>query len=111
MLVRLLANLLDNAIVAAPSGTRVELALRTDNGALELRFSDSGPSVPVEDRALLLTEAPSMRPCDGTLRPRARRGLGLRACRVLTEAHGGRIWIEDRQPQGATIAVRLPLRH
>ena len=111
MLVRLLANLLDNAIVAAPSGTRVELMVSTDGVALELRFSDAGPSVPVAERAALLSEAPSARTCEGSQRPRARRGLGFRACRVLTEAHGGRIWIEDRQPHGATIAVSLPLRH
>lgn len=111
MLVRLLANLLDNAIVAAPSGSKVELQVRADNAAIELRVSDSGPSVPVAERAQLMAEAPPLRACDGSLRPRARRGLGLRACRVLTEAHGGKIWIEDRSPQGATLAVRLPRQH
>ena len=111
MLVRLLANLLDNAIVAAPSGTNVELVVHVESTALELRFGDAGPSVPASERAQLLSEVPGPRTCEGSQRPRARRGLGLRACRVLTEAHGGRIWIEDRQPRGATIAVRLPLRH
>ena len=108
MLLRLLANLLDNAIVAAPSGTSVELSALQLGAALELRFSDQGPSVPVAERAQLLSEVPPARGTPEAQRPR-RRGFGLRACRVITEAHGGKIWIEDRQPRGVTVAVRLPL--
>lgn len=109
MLLRLLANLLDNAAVAAPSGTKVELSVQRTGQYLELRFSDLGPSVPLAERAALLSEAPPARTVQDAPRPRGRRGLGLRACRVIAEAHGGRIWVEDRTPQGATIGVRLPI--
>jgi K+-sensing histidine kinase KdpD len=109
MLLRLLANLLDNAAVAAPSGTTVELRVAREGQALELRFSDLGPSVPPAERAALLSEMPPVRTAQDAPRHRGRRGLGLRACRVLVEAHGGRIWVEDRLPRGATIGVRLPL--
>ena len=38
---------------------------------------------------------------------RGGRGLGLTFCKVVAEAHGGRIWVEDAAP-GAVFCVRLP---
>ncbi|HET8937622.1 MAG TPA: ATP-binding protein [Polyangiales bacterium] len=104
MLVRLLANLLDNAITATPNGGSIELRATENNGNVELRVIDQGPSLPPADRARL-QNAESAMPLRNT---RVRRGLGLRACRVLVEAHGGRISLEEHAPRGATVCVQLP---
>jgi signal transduction histidine kinase len=106
MLLRLLANLLDNAIRAAPIGSMIALCMTNEPSWIELSISDHGPRISEHDCALLFEHY-----AIGTLqdpRSRPRRNLGLRACRVLAEAHGGQVWAEQRAEQGATLCVRLP---
>jgi two-component system sensor histidine kinase KdpD len=35
--------------------------------------------------------------------------MGLAICRRLVDAHGGRIWVENRDTGGARFTVELPL--
>ena len=35
-------------------------------------------------------------------------GLGLAFCRLVAEAHEGRIWAEDNRPRGTSFVVELP---
>jgi signal transduction histidine kinase len=112
MLLRLLANLLDNAIGASSVGGAIELAVSAHSDGLEFRVSDAGPTLSEPERRRLLEELSPRTPeheLELELRPRMRRGLGLRACRVLTEAHSGRIWVDERQPRGTSVYVKLPI--
>lgn len=102
MLVRLLANLLDNAISATSSGGTIELSAEEKPGVIELRVKDQGPSLPASERVRLQQNSQPLQ------NGRVRRGLGLRACRVLAEAHGGRLSLEEHAPPGATVCVQLP---
>jgi two-component system sensor histidine kinase/response regulator len=106
MLTRLLANLLDNAARHAPTGTSISLEVHAEGSAVELRVSDSGPSIPQAERSKLFESY--LQGSDTAPRIRARRGLGLSSSRAVAEAHGGRIWVEDNPAEGATFCVRLP---
>jgi two-component system sensor histidine kinase/response regulator len=106
MLMRLLANLLDNAMRHAPANTSVGLEVHVDGDAIELRVSDAGPSIPEPERLQIFESYVQLE--DRAARLRARRGLGLSSSRAVVEAHGGRIWVEDCAQEGATFCVRLP---
>ncbi|MET0384710.1 MAG: response regulator, partial [Polyangiales bacterium] len=56
MLLRLMANLVDNAIGASQAGAVIEVLTFIRPDAVELRFCDSGPTLPAADLARLLEE-------------------------------------------------------
>ncbi len=105
LLTRVLQNLLDNAMRYAPSGSaiRVDLAEGTE-GATQIRVRDDGPGVPADARAHIFEKYGQ---ASGTTN-RASHGLGLLFCRLVAEAHGGRIWVEDASPRGAIFTLELP---
>lgn len=107
LLRRVLANLIENAIRHAPTGTAVSVTSSAGVGGIEILVADSGPGVPVDQRekvfdAFVQMEASADRPST-----RSGRGLGLAFCKRAVEAHGGSIWIEDGAP-GAVFKVRIP---
>jgi signal transduction histidine kinase len=111
LLTRLVENLLDNAVQYAPAGTPILVSarLREDGTGIELRVSDEGCGIAPEHRERVFEKYAQL----GNAREdevHAGRGLGLTFCRMIAEAHGGRIFIEDNHPQGSVFCVELPLR-
>jgi signal transduction histidine kinase len=105
---RMLANLVENAVRHAKQGTVVTvMASKSDDGLL-FRVTDRGTGVPLEMRDKVFD--PFVQLDEGAAPPsRSGRGLGLAFCKLVADAHGGRIWIEDAEP-GATFCVVLPAR-
>ena len=65
-------------------------------------ISDSGPGIPPDVIDRMFEPFVSTKVA-GT-------GLGLAICSQIVDRHGGRIWAQNEQPQGATISVSLPLK-
>jgi signal transduction histidine kinase len=94
-------NVLRNAIDASPGGDQVVVRAVTRDGWVQIAISDRGAGVPERDREALFTPFFTTKE-HGT-------GLGLAIAREFTEAHGGRITVENGEPPGATFVLRLPI--
>jgi signal transduction histidine kinase len=107
---RVIANLVDNAIQYAPTGSAIRLVAAPGAGErVAIRVHDRGPGVPAAERARVFE--PYARIERGAVRAaRSSHGLGLAFCKLAVEAHRGRIWIEDDQPAGSVFCVELPCR-
>jgi two-component system sensor histidine kinase/response regulator len=99
---RVLANLIDNAIRHAPSGSAILVGARPLAGAVELHVSDAGAGIPEPLRDRVFERFMT----GGDAATRTNRGLGLAFCKAAVEAHGGQIWVEDAEP-GARFCVRI----
>ncbi|MGX4693248.1 sensor histidine kinase [Streptomyces sp. JNUCC 63] len=106
---QVLANLLANARLHTPVGTKatVSLDLETPSGAAVLRVHDDGPGVPEDVQPGVFerfTRADRRRtdPSGG-----AGAGLGLSIVAAVAQAHGGSVSLDSR-PGSTTFTVRLP---
>jgi two-component system sensor histidine kinase KdpD len=102
---RILTNLVDNALKYAPVDTPVEVTGGLDNGEIVFRVADRGTGVPAAERERLFTpfhRAPGRVPDAGSA------GLGLSIARRLAEAQGGTLEYRDRAGGGAMFELRLP---
>ena len=98
-------NLIVNGIDALsdkPAGQRrITGRIRQKNGAAEISISDSGPGIP-SHRLGQVFEPFFTTKNEGM-------GMGLSIARTIVEAHGGRIWAENRVDGGAVFRLSLPL--
>ena len=106
-LVRVIANLLDNAAKYGDGATRVQL--RKDGDNVLIAVEDNGPGVPDEDRESIFYRfnrgslAGRRLGVDGV-------GLGLALVAEHVRLHGGSVWVEDRadDEKGSRFVIELP---
>jgi signal transduction histidine kinase len=99
---RLALNLIQNALVHTPAGTRVRVRLRNEDGAL-FEVEDDGPGIPAELRHRLFERFVRGHGDTG-----GGSGLGLAIVRAVAETHGGSVVVGERDGGGTRFAVRLP---
>ena len=92
VLLRVLVNLVDNALKFTPRGERVWVAAQAEGEGVRVEVVDAGPGIPVAERARVFEKFTQVQ---GRAETRRGVGLGLSFCRMAVEAHGGRIWVED----------------
>lgn len=83
---QLLVNLLLNAVRQSSRGNTVEIVAAWTASTLEIRIIDEGAGVPVEHREQIFEAFSEQQSSGGT-------GLGLAICKLIVEAHGGRIGV------------------
>jgi two-component system sensor histidine kinase KdpD len=103
--VRVLQNLLENAVAYGGRGARIDVRVRTEPGVLRFRVEDDGPGIPEEERELIFEKF--YRTAEGAKLP-AGTGLGLAISREIVVAHGGTIRAEGLRPHGLRMVVDLP---
>lgn len=104
---RVIANLIDNALKFAPSGSQIVISGMVDEkNCLVISISDQGPGIPAEYRQKVFERFSQV---PGVRGRRRGTGLGLTFCKLAVEAHGGSIWVEPNTPQGSRFTFALPL--
>ncbi|MES4891560.1 HAMP domain-containing sensor histidine kinase [Streptomyces sp. NPDC096012] len=104
---QVLANLLANARLHTPAGTKVTVTLEIDAGSVLLSVHDDGPGVPRDVQPAVFerfTRAEHRRFPDAS---GGGSGLGLSIVAAVAEAHGGSVALESG-PGSTTFTVRLP---
>jgi two-component system sensor histidine kinase KdpD len=105
LMAQVLINLLDNAVKYSPPEGTIEFSARTRENWLEVEVADQGPGIPEEylmqvfNKFFRLSRHEKF---SGT-------GLGLAISKGIIEAHGGKIWAENRPGGGSKIIFTLPL--
>ncbi|MEC9454528.1 MAG: ATP-binding protein, partial [Pseudomonadota bacterium] len=108
-LVQVLRNLINNAISFSPIGGVITLTVATDDNDVTLAVADSGPGIPAGKLDNVFERFYSERPEGEKFGTHS--GLGLSISKQIIEAHGGRIWAENRQDaEGRVVGARLVFR-
>lgn len=111
LLVRILGNLVSNALKHTPPEGRVEVGAASEGEALRFWVKDSGEGIPSD---LLPRIFDKFVVGPGGDKDAARRacdtGLGLTFCKMAVEAHGGTIRAESEPGIGSTFTFTLPLQ-
>jgi signal transduction histidine kinase len=107
---RVIFNLLDNAIKYSPPGCLVTLHVSAPaEGLIHLQIEDQGPGIPDGECSRIFDFLYEATGNQTDQIERGGIGVGLYFCRVTIEAHGGRIWAENRSQGGARFTICLPL--
>ena len=104
---RMLLNLADNALKYSPSNANILIRGKViDHDFMRIDVEDSGPGIPDEYKQRLFDQFIQV---EGRRTVRRGVGLGLTFCKLVVDAHGGKIWIEDNPTGGSIFRVTLPV--
>lgn len=101
---QVLVNLLENAAKYTPDGTPIDVAVTQLDAEVMFEVADRGPGVAPQERSLIFDKFHR----SGSERVKGGVGLGLTICRAIVLAHGGRIWVDERDGGGAAFRFTLP---
>jgi signal transduction histidine kinase len=99
---QVLVNLIRNGLDAMNSSAGpkvVSIQARRSEETARIEIADRGPGVESPERIFepfFTTKGDGM-------------GMGLAICRSIVESHGGRLWVEKNEPQGAKFVFTLPI--
>ncbi len=102
-LLRLIANLVSNAMAYGSPSTPVTITVDGDGEEVTLRVHNEGPAIPDELQPAIFEAFKRGGTSSGT-------GLGLYIVQRIARAHGGDADVESAPGRGTTFRVRLPQR-
>ncbi|NUO36965.1 MAG: response regulator [Gemmatimonadaceae bacterium] len=109
LLKRVFSNLVQNALSHSARAVTVTLGARRDNEGTLFTVADDGVGIPVEYHDIIFRKFEQVKTPHI---PRVRSsGLGLAFCKLVVEAHGGRIWVKSGgEMVGSAFHFWLPVR-
>jgi signal transduction histidine kinase len=107
MILKLMTNILLNALKFTPERGRVKVSVKKEKGGIKVKVIDTGIGIQKKNLPFIFDKFyRAERPTDkirGT-------GLGLSIAKEIIKSHGGDIWAESRPGKGSTFYFRLPLK-
>lgn len=105
---RVLDNLISNALKYTPPQGHVFLRALLHGRDLAVQIADDGEGIDAAAAARIFDKFYQVK--DGSGKPLRRgTGLGLTFCKLVVEAHHGRIWVDSTPGQGSTFSFTLPV--
>ena len=104
---QVMANLLSNSLRHAGENSVVTIGVGRFGASVEVSVADTGPGIAPEDLPHVFDRF--YRVDRSRSRSEGGSGLGLAIAKEVVEAHGGRIWAESGQGEGAVFTLRVPV--
>jgi len=96
-------TLVENAAKYSGASTRIDVTVERNESGIRFAVTDEGPGIPRELRAKVFQKF-----FRAGLQPGL--GMGLAIARGIVQAHGGKIWIDERPGgRGASVQFQVPL--
>ena len=105
---QVLINLLSNAQRYTPEAGEISVTASRENGSALISVGDNGPGIPKADLPNVFERF--WREDKSRVRTSGGTGLGLAVAKQWVESHGGQIWVESVEGQGAIFSFSLPLQ-
>jgi signal transduction histidine kinase len=107
LFVRILQNLVSNAVKFSPKYGCVVIYATREGSVAHLTVEDHGPGIPESQLEKVFERFHQI---EGQLaKTKGGSGLGLTICKVMTELHGGKIWVESIEGKGSKFQLTVPL--
>ena len=105
LILRVLTNLLDNAVKFTERNGRIALSAEQVRDKVVFTVADTGMGIRPEYRQRIFERFARLENANGVKGT----GLGLAFCKLAVEAHGGHIWVESEVGQGSQFKFALPV--
>ncbi|MDY7022513.1 MAG: response regulator [Cyanobacteriota bacterium] len=105
---RVIENLVSNAIKFSPVSSDVTIEVDTisePQKSARIRVRDRGIGIAPELQHCIFEKYEIGKPIQGV----SQMGLGLAFCKMVVEAHQGKVFVEENKPQGSIFTVEFPL--
>lgn len=106
LIVRVLVNLMANAIKFSPANGLIVVTAEPTSKALVVSVSDSGRGIPADLLHSIFEPFKQVQISDA--KQKGGSGLGLAICKALVELHGGAIEARSEEMKGSTFIFTLP---
>jgi signal transduction histidine kinase len=107
MVKQALVNLIGNAVKYSPYAGRIDIAaIPGADRSVSISITDNGPGIAAADRERIFESF--WQKADVLSRDQGGVGLGLSIVRLIVDAHGGRITVDEAPGGGACVAVTFP---
>ncbi|MFW6238316.1 MAG: ATP-binding protein [Halanaerobiales bacterium] len=100
-----ISNLIGNALRYTPEGGEIRVGARTRGQRVYIHVQDDGIGIPAEHQDKIFEKFYRANNNDDAA---SGTGLGLAIAREIIDAHGGSIWVESEEGEGAKFTFSVP---